>query len=282
MNVEEIQALNKKYFKESKKQFEDFRDCIQKDTCPLCKHSLDFFDELSPCLHWLLIPRGFRKKHLPILNSRFGHERIQSFLRWYVNSFDLFTDINDLKEEHNPEKIIAVTIKHGKYEWSFDISKEDFKGHRGWQPHYHFQIRIDGKRFITFGEFHLLLSDYDQWCINVRLNKIPGIQFKEFFGASVEGILKNDLVDPEKLLSLMRTAKNGSKAPFSISTLIEADPGHTISGDDLAKIIKKHKRTGQSIAHLSSDIKDAKSQVIIGPGDGIPPAAERQPRRKKK
>lgn len=282
MNADEIQALNKKHFKESKQQFEDFRDSIQNNKCSLCKHDLDFFNEQQPCLHWLLMPKGFEKKHFLILNSKFGHERIQSFLRWYVNSFDLFTGINDLKEEHKPGKVIATTIKRGNLEWSFDMSKEDFEGQHWLSPHYHFQMRIGGKRFITFGEFHLPLSDYDRWCINIRLNKIPGIQYGEFFGAGVEGILSNEFIDQNDLLSAMRSVKDESKAPFNISTLIEADSGKTILGDDLANIIEEHNRTGQSIAHLSSKLKGVKTRVIIGPGDGIPVASERNTKRKRK
>ena len=282
MNSDEIETLNDKHFKESKQQFEEFRNAILKHKCSLCGNNLNYFNEQEPCLHWLLAPKDFEKKHLLILNLIFGHERIQSFLRWYVNSFELFTGINDLKEEHKLGKITAVTIKHGNLEWSFDMSKEDFEGHRGWPPHYHLQMRIDDKRFITFGEFHLPLSDYDQWCINVRLNKIPGIKYREFFGAGVEGILDNEFIDPNNLLRGMRSVKDESKAAFSISTFIEAEPGHTISGDDLAKLIEEHNKTGLSMAHLSSKLKDVKTQIIIGPGDGVPVASERKSKRNKK
>jgi len=128
MQIEEIEKLNKNNFEESKKQFNEFRNAIHVGKCSLCDKSLNYFNESEPCLHWLLKPSGFKKKHLPLINSMFGHERIQSFLRWYVNSFDLFVGINDLDEEHAPGKIMAVTIKHGDLEWSFNISPEDLKG----------------------------------------------------------------------------------------------------------------------------------------------------------
>lgn len=282
MNAEEIEKLNSKNFQQSRNDFKKFRKNIHDNKCSLCGNRLNYFNEQKPCLHWLLIPKGFQKKHILVLNQKFGHERIQSYLRWYVNSFDLFVGINDLKEEHKIGKIIAVTIKHDNLDWSFDMSKGDFEGHRGQPPHYHFQMRINEKRFITFGEYHLPLSDYDQWCINARLGKIPGIGFKEFFGAGVGDILNNDTLNPEDVLKSMRTAKNSNKAAFSISTLIEAEPGKKISGDDLANIVEEHNRTGLSMAHLSSKLKDVKSRVFIEPGDGVPVAHERSTKRKSK
>ncbi len=282
MDIEEIEKLNKKNFEESKKQFNEFRSAIHNGKCSLCDKSLNYFNESEPCLHWLLKPSGFKKKHLPLINSIFGHERIQSFLRWYVNSFDLFVGINDLDEEHAPGKIMAVTIKHGDLEWSFNISPEDFAGHRGWPPHYHLQIKVDGKRYITFGEYHLPLSDYDQWCIKARLGKIPEVNFQEIFGAGVGTVLKRDDINPEELLQSMRSADDENKAAFSISTMIEADPGTTISGDDIAKLIEEHKKTGLSMSYLSSKLKNVKTQVIIEAGDGVPAASDRTTRKKRK
>lgn len=281
LSPEEIEELNEKHRKQNDKDFEDFKNNIENNICWVCGDSLDSFDELKPCQHWLLLPKGFRKKHFKKLFEIATIDKIEGFLRWYVNAREFAKNINDLKEEHDTTKIKAMTIKHNNLEWSFSISPSCFKGDHGSHgPHYHFQMRVDGRPFQDYSDRHIKLSDYEVWLINIDLGNHPKINRFERHGAGMQDLL--DFADPEVLLENMRSTKDDSNAAFNISTMVIADDGETISGDDIADLIEEHNRTGTPMHQLAKKLQKVKTTVFIEPGEGVPEAAQRTQRNRGK
>jgi hypothetical protein len=49
----------------AKAEHEQFRSKFQQDLCYLCDAPLVSFNKASPCAHWLLNPKGFKKMISP-------------------------------------------------------------------------------------------------------------------------------------------------------------------------------------------------------------------------
>jgi len=153
LSAEEIAHGNEVNFQRAKAEYQSFLEYFNRGSCYLCEHPLASFDKNSPCPHWLLRPKGFKKNHFPALTQRYGFFQIQSFLRWVANQDGFAKNINDLIEEGTGTKIFEVTIKYKNLEWAFSCAESDYQGHsttqHGSLQHYHFQMRIDQRSFIN-------------------------------------------------------------------------------------------------------------------------------------
>jgi len=68
-----------------------------------------------------------------------------------------------------------------------------------------------------------------------------------------------------------------------MSTILMAEEGKTISGDEIANIFEKSKQTKQPFVKLAKNITNAKPiRVVIEPGPGVSPIAGRKKRGKHK
>ena len=121
-----------------------------------------------------------------------------AFLRWIANTESFGTQINDWSDEIDQSKVFETTIKYKNYEWSFTCSVGDFVGHKssavGTNPHFHFQMRINGISFIDYGDYHLRFTQRDLEILNIQQNKTPGIMYKEIFGAGDNQILNETVI----------------------------------------------------------------------------------------
>lgn len=281
MTPEQIDAFNTKNWKQNDKDWKAFKELLAKGVCWVCSERLESFDDTKPCAHWLLMPPGFRKRHLKILFEARTIDKIEGFLRWYVNAHTPIKNINDLKDEHGGNTVKDLTIRHGNLEWSISCSKGCFEGNHGIHgSHYHFQMRVDGKRFHDYSDRHIKLSEFEQWLINVELGKHPKIKRLERHGAGMQDMFDN--VEPELLLSSLRSTDDPDNATFHISSMVMADEGHTISGDDFADLVEENKRTGIPHHQLVKKLKHVKTTVFVEPGDGVPEAAKRTQRNRGK
>lgn len=277
LNLEQINRLNKIAMEKTHEDFKIFRRDVQSGICPMCGERLLVFNEKKPCMHWLLMPKGFRKKHFHLIYENFGLFQIDSFLRWLVHIEAPFHNINDISEEKGNNKIIETTIKYKKLEWSISCSVGDLHGHNNYGPHYHFQMRINQLPFIDYTQFHIPLNENDLAGVSVLQGKVDKVKYINVFGMGVEEAMDN--LNPKELLREMKLSNEPEKSTFSMTTFLEAAPGELISGDDLGRIIKKSKETGVPFASLAGEIKNIKVNTIITPGEGIPKKASRKARK---
>jgi len=280
----QIRKINKRIRKETGREFKDFKTSLRKDECYLCGLKFSSFNIDKPCIHWLLRPEGFKKKHFPSVYKKFDYFQIQAYFRWLANSEVPFRNINDLVEEKSLSKIIENTIKYKNLEWSFSSSPGDYSGHKfrfhGRFPHYHFQMKINGKIFIRYSDFHIPFIDKDLWTFKVKQGQIKGLEYTFGYGVGMQELLDN--FSPEEILNLVSTTDDYSKSPLNLTTIIKANSGKTISGDEVANLIKEGKRTGIPLAKLIRKLKNVKAQTIITPGEGVPQISGRRGGRKKK
>ena len=285
MAPEKIEELNRKNDEEHQRQAKAFKEGYKEGVCYLCNKSFKTISKSEPCLHWLLRQCKFKKKDFPKLYEKYGYGNIAAFIRWCANQERLLSSINDLDEEKSDKKLLSYTVKWKNIEWTFDCSKNDFNGHKGTAtdyPHYHFQMRIDGRPFINFSDFHVPFTDYDLFVLKNSMEQSDW--FRQDFGAIGSGM--QDAVDiiniePELALEHMSNAEE-DEATYHLSTMIEAID-KPISGELLEEIRLESIEKGRSFTQIAKE-KLAGIAVVktaISPADSVPEIAVRTERKRR-
>lgn len=284
---EQIEEGNKANFESAQNEFERFKNTYSQGKCYLCHKDLESFSKKIPCIHWLLKPKGFKKKDLVAVSERYGFFQIQSLLRWYANEEAFGKNINNLKEEGTGNKIFEVTIKYKNIEWSFSCAKSDYYGHEKSQhskhAHYHFQMRVDKRPFINFNDFHLPFSDKDILEIETMNSDIANVKQRFTFGEGMEELMTdNDFLDNVVTGEAYTNSNSETEAPFKIDSFVFAEEGDTIKGDDLYEIIQEAKAKGVPVASLLHKLPNATAEITVSPGPGVVEQAPRSGGKRKK
>jgi len=286
--AEERERSNREGMEKAKAEYRQFVECFRTGKCSVCGDALASFDPARPCLHWLLVPDGFTKWHFMAVARRYGMFPMQLFLRRVANEDAVARNINDLSDE-GTGKLIELTIRWGDYEWAFSCSDGDYKGHENGaveaqRPHFHFQMRYKKQAFIRYNEFHVPLSDKDIFTIEAK-RAAPEFVSHHFMGG--EGM--SDLLDEktlEHMIAAGQSTRNADEASMRLSTIIMADEGHTIDGDELNAIFGEAREKGVTVASLiKGRLQKVNIMTIVSPGDGVveqaPRAGGRGGKRKK-
>ncbi|MHA3058390.1 hypothetical protein [Acinetobacter sp. ANC 4641] len=275
LTQEEVEEINKKQHDENLRQVDAFKEGYKKQNCYLCGKDFKTISKNQPCLHWLLRICKFKKNDFKLIYTKFGYHNIAAFLRWCANEEKLLSNINDLESEKSPRKILSSTIKWKNIEWTFDCSANDIAGHTGSHieyPHYHFQMRIDGRPFINFNEYHVPFSDEDLEILKLKDNS----RVIQNFGAAGSGMQDAVSVDPEKVIELCTPAQDMEDATYHFSTIVEMTE-KPLTGEELYQIQLEAQASGESLTYmLNKKLQGrAKIQTVITPSESIPDIASR-------
>ena len=275
LTQEQIDEGNRRDHAEHERQVTEFRQAYALGKCYLCGEAFDQMRSAHPCTHWLLRRCRFKKNDFPKIFKRYDYHNIAAFLRWCANEEALLRNINDLEEEKSDRKIISYTVKWKNVEWTFDCTENDMHGHGTGSssfPHYHFQMRIDGKQFINFNKYHIPLSERDLF--NLSLQDHPKVHHS--FGSVGSGMQEAVSVDPDLVLEHTTPTTDEQEAAYHFSTMIEAI-GDPLSGDEVHEIFEEAKRTNKSFAYVAKQRLQgrARIQTVISPTDSIPDIAKR-------
>jgi hypothetical protein len=188
-----------------------------------------------------------------------------------------------LAEEHSGKKKVDLTIRFAGLQWSFSCSDSDFSGHvgaaGGSMPHYHFQMRVGGKSFIDYNEFHVPFNDEDLWNWHM-IESYPEVFRQRFsFGEGMQDLL--DVADPEQLVRGVKPTGDIDQAAVHVQTLVMAEEGQALQGEDINALIREAKEKGVTIGSLVDKL-GGKKMTIIEPGPGVPKPAERKGGRRSK
>lgn len=282
MSPEERDRVSERNLRQSEVEYHQFVEAFRQGDCYVCNRSLNSFSKKLPCVHWLLKPKGFKKHGLPAVTARFGFFQIQSYLRWVANQQAFAKHINDLPEEGSGTKLFEVTIRYHNLEWSFSCAESDYLGHQTSQrakyPHYHFQMRIDQRQFINFSDYHVPFKEIDVLNIEAK-RRLPGkVKHRFMFGEGMNDVLNEDTV--ENLVKLSTGTDSPDDASLNLDTIVMADEGTTIRGEDLYNIIQEAKAKGVTAASLMHQLPNASTRVIVTPGPGVVEQAPRGGRKK--
>jgi len=70
---ETIQSGNEQERKQTEESYKKFVQYFRNGVCSICSKPLKTFSANSPCLHWLLRPKKFKKKHFTLLYNKFTY-----------------------------------------------------------------------------------------------------------------------------------------------------------------------------------------------------------------
>lgn len=279
-SLEFAQKINTREQERTKKEHSEFISSHNRGECYLCSLPYDQYEVQKPCIHWVFRPSNIEKDKIALAIKKFGYFKLEAFLRWIANTECYGSKINDLREEGDSSKVIETTIIYKNFEWSFSCGKGDFEGHKngleGTSPHFHLQMKIDQKRFISFNDYHFPFDSYDFFIFRVKRGDEPGIRYEENYGMGMSGLL-NTMADNN--LRGMKIAPNEETAQFRIQTLIVAKPGFKISGDEVSDLMEESKRTGTPMSKLLHCLKGVKVTTIVEPGSGVPEKKSRSKRK---
>lgn len=284
---EEIIKQNRSQQETNKRLYLEFVEALKRNTCSLCKKPLDTFNKDYPCFHWFLYPKGIRKKHFDgyLKNAEISFFQLDSYLRWTANSEKPIGNINDLDEEKTAGQYFQTTIKYKNLEWAFSVGKTDKEGHsnsrHGNLPHYHIQMKIDGRVFIKFNDYHIRFTDTDLFHLELSEQAPDRFVIGHDYGHGMS-ILENnenlDIIDKGMIL-----ADDESTASMITRSFIEAPEGKPISGELVDKILKESRETRIPFRHILKKYRpDCSVKVIIYPSENVPKMVTRSGRKKKK
>jgi len=131
--------------------------------------------------------------------------------------------------------------------------------------------------FINYGDYHLPLSEMD--IINIEaIRALPIYKHRTSHGEGMSDVLKDEAL--EHIINKTTSDGDYNEAPFKIDTILMADEGKTINGDDLNAIIQEAKAKKVPIASLVRKIPNASVRIIVSPGPGVVEQAPRSGGRK--
>jgi hypothetical protein len=257
----------------------EFIDALKLGKCFICGGQLNSFEESKPCFHWFTYPIGIKKKHFEnYLKKPIGFFKLDSYFRWLANTENPIGNINDLKGETSKTSYLETTFKYKNIEWAFSIGHTDKEGHPnaqvGSSPHYHIQMKVDGRIFLKFNDFHIPFSDGDLFELELTEQASDIYKLDYSFGHGIN--ILEDEKNLEIIDDVMKVADDLEKAPFRVQTVIEAPEGQTISSELIEQAIEESKRTKQPIRKIMKRLMpSAKISSIISPGDGVPNMTKR-------
>jgi hypothetical protein len=287
LSPEERAARNELNRKQGEEEHKAFREKFRAGQCSICGDTLTTFDKTKPCPHWLLKPVGFGKEHLELITEKYGLLQLEHYLRWVANEGAFAKNINDLADE-GTGKLVELTMKYKNLQWSFACSASDLSGHEGGgehskRPHWHFQMYVDDKPFIRYNDTHEPLSGRDIGLLEHKRNN-PGKVKVRFAGGTGMG----DVLDPstlEQVIAMGRSATTDDEvesASIELSTIMVAEPGNPIKGEDIYNLIQAAKAEGVTVASKLRGFKGAHVTTMVSASRGVVAQAVRSGGRKRK
>lgn len=275
----EVERQTRLQEENNRRVYKNFVKELNDNKCFLCGSQMDKFDESNPCFHWFTYPNGMKKKYFKnYLKNPLSFFHLDSYFRWLANTEKPIGNINDLKDETSKTLYLETTIKYKNIEWAFSIGYTDKEGHKssykGDMPHYHIQMKVDGRIFLKFKDFHIPFTDEDLFTMELLEQAGDKVTLGYSFGHGI-GIIEDE-ENLQKIDNAMTVADDQETAPFNRQTLIEAAEGQTISGELVQKTIIESKRTKEPIGRiLQKYLSDAKVITVITPGEGVPKMTKR-------
>lgn len=272
-----MEKQNRDHQEESERLYREFKESFPKGECDCCGKSLLTFSKKDVCFHWLLRPKGAKKEDLETLLKAKGYFRAAAYVRWVANEEAFLSRINDLAEDGD-EAVFHWSAVYKHIKWTFLCKKNDLQGHPNSQaafPHYHIEIRLDGKVFVKFNDFHIPFSGEDLF--NLKCNSDEHSPIKQSFGSYGAGIKDAFSIPPEKMLSETVSTDDESQAVYHIQSIITNEAG--VPMEEIAEMIRKSKETGKPVAHFLRE-SGMNAQILISPTDSLPDKEKRSPRKK--
>lgn len=285
LSFEERCRMNEEVIRRVNDEYDRFLKAFAKDECYICGTPLAEMNPRELCPHWLLQPKGVKGRDIGRVLTKFGYFRTQAFLRWLANQEAIARNINDMEGERDPNKILEATITFRGFEWTFGFSQSDLDGHatssHARKPHFHFQMKRGGQTVFGFSDLHCLFTDYDLFKVEIIRSGSDKIKHGFNFGRGMDDLLAPKMY--EKIIKEAKTPKSLNEAAVRLDTILMAEEGAAISGDEINAIIEEAREKDVPFASLLHKLKGKlKSTTVISPAETVPEIAHRKKSRREK
>jgi len=281
-----VAEINDRHREETARDYELFSSMLDKGICSICNNSIKTISVKNPCLHWLLRPNCFKKKMFPLLYKEYSYFRISSYIRWVASTEGIIQNINDIPGNKHENYIDSFTARYKHITWSIQCSESDYIGHKttnyGAIPHYHIQMRLNGKQFINYGDFHIPFHQSDIDNFNLFKEHPDLVRYSHGPGLGLRILSEGNQDSLQKIIDNSVTATDHSNAPLRLQTIVIAKDGESFSEDIINEVYKESNATGKTLARVAREkLKNALITTIIEPTDNIPESMGRPPARNK-
>ena len=120
-------------------------------------------------------------------------------------------------------------------------------------------MRIDGRPFINFSDFHVPFQEGDLLSVEAK-RRLPAVIKHSYPGGEGMSEVLNDAT-VEALVREGTTAGAEEDASVHLDTIAIADEGSTIRGEDLYNIIQEAKAKGVTVSSLMHKLPNASTRV---------------------
>jgi hypothetical protein len=180
-------------------------------------------------------------------------------------------------------KCVELTMKYKNFEWAIACGHGDYEGHHSnseasRRPHYHFQMRIDQKRYIDYADFHIPLHHSDILKIEAE-RAVPGFVTSRFAGGiGMAEVLNEETV--ERLATMGRATANEQDGLMALTHIVEAGDGQPMRVEDVLAAARRAAQEGRPATSFLREIPSARVSTIATPGAGVVNQAVRRGRGK--
>lgn len=260
--LSEIERQNRLQTEENEKVHNEFIEGLKVGKCFLCGGQMESFDVNKPCFHWFTYPSGIKKKYFEsYLENPIGFFQLDSYFRWLANTENPIGNINDLKDETSKTSYIETTYKYKNIEWTLTIGHTDKDGHPnstvGATPHYHIQMKVDGRVFLRFNDYHIPFPDSDLFMIEMFEQAADKVQVAHSYGYGA-GIIEDDEI-LQCIDDVLKVSDNVENAIFNREIMIIARDGNKIPDKMIRSAYEESKITKKSVAKIMERLLDEAS-----------------------
>jgi hypothetical protein len=142
---------------------------------------------------------------------------------------------------------------------------------------------VDEKPFIRYNDFHVALSEQDVGLLEHMRNN-PGNVRRRFAGGTGMGDVLHEST-LEQVVAMGRSATTDDEAnaaPIELNTMMIAEPGKTIKGEDIYNLIQAAKAENVTVTSKLLGLQGANITTMVSPGAGVVAQAVRSGGRKRK
>jgi hypothetical protein len=142
---------------------------------------------------------------------------------------------------------------------------------------------VNDKPFIRYNDFHAPLSGRDIGLLE-HIRKNPGKVRRRFAGGTGMGdVLHESTLEHIVAMGLSGTTDDEAKAaPIELNTIMIAEPGKTIKGEDIYNLIQAAKAEKVTITSKLRELQGANITTMVSPGAGVVAQAVRSGRKRKR
>ena len=141
---------------------------------------------------------------------------------------------------------------------------------------------VDDKPFIRYNDSHAVLSEQDIGLLE-HMRSNPGKVRRRFAGGTgMSDVLNASTLEQVVAMGRSATADDEANgAPIELNTIMIAEPGNTIKGEDIYNLIQAAKAENVTVTSKLRGLQGASVTTVVSPGPGVVAQAIRSGGRKR-